>query len=137
MVHGNPTPAPGQRTDLSVVLVTRNTCALTCAAIQSVLESRDAPGTEVIVVDNGSVDDTDPVLPRAFPAVKYLSSAVNLGFARAGNLGAGKAQGEFLLFLNSDARLKPDTLAQAANWMRQHDGCGVAGAQLLNTDGSR
>jgi GT2 family glycosyltransferase len=128
---------PDSSTDLSVVIVTRNTCALACAAVRSVLESEDGLRKEVIVVDNGSTDDTSQVLPRAFPAVSYLRSAGNAGFARANNLGAAKADGEFLLLLNSDARLRPNTVMEVVRWMRRHPECGVAGVQLLNADGSR
>ena len=137
MVCGSSTPAPGQCPVVSVVIVTRNTCALTCAAIRSVEESQGAPSSEVIVVDNGSTDDTPQALPRALPAAIYLRSATNLGYARACNLGVEKARGEFVLLLNSDARLKPDALATATAWMREHADCGVAGAQLLNSDGSK
>ena len=122
--------------DLSVVIVTRNTCALTCAAVRSVLESRDALAKQIVVVDNGSTDETPEALPRQFPTVIYRRSQTNLGFARANNLGADQAPGEFLLLLNSDARLKPNSLAVAVNWMRGHPEYGVAGAQLLNPDGS-
>jgi GT2 family glycosyltransferase len=123
--------------DLSVIIVTRNTCALTGAAVRSVLDSKDRLSKEIIVVDNGSTDDTPSALPREFPAVRYVRSERNLGFARANNLGAQQAAGEFLLLLNSDARLQTDTLAVALEWMRGHPECGVCGAQLLNPDGSR
>jgi GT2 family glycosyltransferase len=129
--------APGNSTDLCVVIVTRNTCALTCAAVRSVLESEDTLRKAVIVVDNGSTDDTPAVVPREFPSVGYMRSETNIGFAAANNLGAGRAQGEFLLLLNSDARVMPNTLAEVVSWMRQHPECGVAGVQLLNPDGSR
>ncbi len=122
---------------VSVIIATCNTCALACAAARSVFESQDTLTKEVVLVDNGSADDTPRVLPREFPAITYVRSEKNLGFAAANNLGARKAQGEFLLLLNSDARLKPDTLAQAVEWMREHPKCGVAGVQLLNPDGSR
>jgi len=129
--------APSEAVVVSVIVVSRNTCALACAALRSVLESRDAFAKEMVVVDNGSTDETPGVVPREFPTVNYLRSETNLGFAKANNLGAGAAQGEFLLLLNSDARLKPDTLAQVVPWMRQHPECGIAGVQLLNPDGSR
>jgi GT2 family glycosyltransferase len=129
--------APDNRTELSVIIVTRNTRALTEAAIRSVLESRDALRKRIIVVDNASTDDTPKTLPGEFPGVTYTRSEVNLGFARANNLGAKEDTSELLLLLNSDARLKPDSLAIAVAWMRQHPECAVAGARLLNPDGSR
>ena len=130
------TMAPGNPTDLSVIIVTRNTRALTAAAIRSVLESRDDLRKRIIVVDNASTDDTPRTLPAEFPWITCVRSELNLGFARANNLGAQDAAAEFLLLLNSDARLKPDSLAVAVAWMRQHPECAVAGAQLLNPDGS-
>ena len=123
--------------DLSVIIPTRNTGVLTCAAIRSVQAAQDSLATEIIIVDNCSTDDTAAVLAREFSSVKLIRSETNLGFARACNLAAKPARGDFLLLLNSDARLQPDALAQAAGWMRAHPDCAVAGAQLLNADGSR
>src|SRR5579859_5167972 len=106
--------APGERnaalpiapTAVSVIIVTRNTCALTCAAIRSIYDGEDDYAKEIMVVDNGSIDETPTVLPRDFPGVKYLRPGKNLGFAGANNLGARDARGDFLLLLNSDARLQ-------------------------------
>ena len=100
--------------DLSICIPTRNTGALTHVAVQSVLDSHDLPAVEIFVVDNGSTDETPTVLPREFPQVQFIRSEKNLGFARACNLAAGMARGEFLLLLNSDARLEPNALAKAA-----------------------
>src|SRR5258708_17899061 len=61
----------------------------------------------------------------------------NVGFARGVNLAAGVATGTFLLLLNSDARLAPDALRLAVEWMRADPGCGVAGAPLPHGDGSK
>jgi GT2 family glycosyltransferase len=119
--------------DVSVIIVTRNTCALTCTAIESVLDA----GAEIIVVDNASSDGTAETVGKRFPSVRLLRSESNLGFARAVNRAAHETQGRFLLLLNSDAALKPGSLAEAVSWMDAHPDCGVAGAQLLNPDGSR
>jgi GT2 family glycosyltransferase len=123
--------------DISVIIVTHNTCALTRDAIRSVVDGRTGPTVEIFVVDNGSSDETATVLPREFPQIQLIRSEKNLGFARACNLAAKSAAGEFLLLLNSDARLQPGALELAVGWMRAHRDCAVAGAQLLNPDGSR
>jgi hypothetical protein len=127
----------GPDMDGSVIIITRNTCALTCAAVRSVPAAAGSLTWEVIVVDNGSGDDTAAVLARDFPSVTLIRSEANLGFARACNLAAKPARGEFLLLLNSDARLQPDALELTCAWMRAHPDCAVTGAQLLNADGSR
>lgn len=122
--------------DLSVIIITRNTCSLTCEAIQSVFDARDNLSKEVILVDNASTDGTLDVVAKRFPSVIAIRSETNLGGARAVNRGAARAQGRFLLWLNSDAAVQPDSLGAIIAWMDGHTDCGVAGAQLLNTDGS-
>ena len=124
-------------TDVSVIIVTRNTRDLTLAAVRSVLEQRDGLAVEVTVVDNGSTDGTGVALLKSFPGVRCLRSEKNLGFSKAVNQAAQDCSGEFLLLLNSDAVLRSGALVTAVKWMRSHPRCGVVGAQLLNADGSR
>ena len=123
--------------DVSVILLTRNTCRQTREAIESVLSSSGALTKEIFVIDNGSTDETPVVLPSAFPEIHYLHTGRNLGFARGVNLAAREATGKFLLLLNSDARLAQDDLALAVDWMRATPRCGVAGAQLYHADGRK
>ena len=123
--------------DVSVILLTRNTCRQTREAIESVFSSSDALAKEVHVVDNASTDETPAVLPTAFPQIHYSRMEHNLGFARGVNFAARSASGEFLLLFNSDARLAPDALASAVTWVRANPRCGIAGAQLFHTDGRK
>lgn len=123
--------------DVSVILLTRNTCRQTREAIESVLASADALSKEIHVVDNGSTDETASVLPVVFPEIRYNRMDRNVGFARGVNLAAGAAKGAFFLLLNSDARLEPDVLRLAVEWMRANPGCGIAGAQLFYPDGKK
>jgi GT2 family glycosyltransferase len=123
--------------DVSVILLTRNTCQQTREAIESVLSSTDALTKEIHVVDNGSTDDTPQVLPRLFPQIHYSHMERNLGFARGVNFTAREATGDFLLLLNSDARVAPDAIALAVDWMRAHPRCGIAGAQLYHPGGRK
>ena len=123
--------------DVSVILLTRNTCQQTREAIESVLSSSGAVAKEIWVLDNGSSDETPAALPVAFPQARYLRQERNLGFARGVNLAAREARGDFLLLLNSDARIAPDALASAVDWMRANPRCAVAGAQLFFADGRK
>lgn len=122
--------------DISVIIVTRNTCSVTLEAIESVCQSKDSFSKEVIVVDNGSTDDTSRLISKMYPSVKYEDAGVNLGFSKANNRGARHASGDLLLLLNSDARLQRESLVKAVDYLRNHLDCGVVGAQLLNADGT-
>jgi GT2 family glycosyltransferase len=121
---------------VSVIIVTFNTRELTLAAVRSVFESGDGTLKEVVVVDNGSEDGTEAGVMNDFPQVKYRYSERNLGFARANNIGVEMSCGEWILLLNSDARLNKESLARALDYLWQPSECGVLGAQLLNADGS-
>lgn len=123
--------------DVSVILLTRNTCQQTREAIESVFASADALTKEIHVIDNGSTDKTSSLLPALFPEILYKRMERNVGFARGVNLAAREASGDFLLLLNSDARLTRDAVRLSVEWMRADPGCGVAGAQLLNADGTK
>lgn len=65
---------------------------------------------EVILVDNASTDDSVAVARRCLPDLHVLPMATNTGFAPACNAGARSASGEYLAFLNNDARVLPDWL---------------------------
>ncbi|MEX1020614.1 MAG: glycosyltransferase family 2 protein [Litorilinea sp.] len=62
---------------------------------------------EVIVVDNGSADETCAQLPPAFPWVRFIATGENLGFTGGNNLGYAHAQGKFIYFLNPDTEVIP------------------------------
>jgi GT2 family glycosyltransferase len=123
--------------DVSAIIVTRNTRDLALASAKSVFRYADGLDVEVIVVDNGSGDDTVAVLRDNCPGARCIRSERNLGFAKAVNLAARGSSAEFLLLLNSDAELQPGTLGVALEWMRRNPRCGVAGVQLLHPDGAR
>lgn len=65
---------------------------------------------EVILVDNGSRDNSIDFVRKNFPKVKIIKSKDNLGFAGGNNLGLKKAKGELILLLNSDTKVPKDYL---------------------------
>ncbi len=65
---------------------------------------------DVILVDNNSTDGTSRYIAKYFPDVEIIKNKVNYGFAKGCNIGAKKAQGDYLFFLNNDTELFKDTL---------------------------
>lgn len=62
---------------------------------------------EIIVVDNGSADDSVEYLEKNFPKVIVIKHDDNLGFGTANNTGIKAANGEYIMMLNNDTRLDP------------------------------
>ncbi|PJE69127.1 glycosyl transferase family 2, partial [Candidatus Shapirobacteria bacterium CG10_big_fil_rev_8_21_14_0_10_38_14] len=97
-----------EKPDLSIIILNYNTRDLLRDCLRSVLKSKkNSFAYEIIVVDNASVDGSVEMIKREFPQVKIIQSKENLGFAGGNNLALKKAQGKYILFLNSDTQVKP------------------------------
>ena len=103
----------------SVVIPTYNRSAWLVAALESVFAQTEQ-AFEIIVADDGSVDDTLAVLENYAGRVKVLTQP-NAGPAAARNLGIGAATGDYIAFLDSDDLWFPWTLATYAEAIRQFD----------------
>lgn len=122
--------------DFSIVIVNYKTPDLTIRCIESVYNSITQYSYEIIVVDNCSADESKQRITAKFPEVIFISNSENEGFGRANNLGVKKANGENLLFLNSDMLLLPNTINDCLKYIHQEHNIGVLGCKLLNEDGS-
>lgn len=120
---------------LSIVIPTFNTAQMTLATCRAALAAAP-PATEVIVVDDASTDETRALLARELPAVRVLAMRTNVRFAGAANAGVAEAHGALVLLLNSDAVVTPDALTALMAEFARDARLGVAGARLLNADGS-
>lgn len=93
---------------ISVVIVTRNRPKPLLRNLKSL-----PPVGEVIVVDNGSGDNTVYLVKQKFPKVKIIRLSNNTGAAAGRNTGAKKARFSYIYFLDDDAYVNKDTLSQA------------------------
>jgi len=71
--------------------------------------------SETIIVDNSSADGSTAAAVARFPQVKIVRPGSNIGFAGGGNVGAGAASGDLLLFLNPDVVLPPGSVEALAS----------------------
>jgi glycosyltransferase involved in cell wall biosynthesis len=82
---------------LSIIVPTRNRAGLLRRALESIT-AQTATDVEILVVDDGSRDDTAQTA-REFASVRYYRNAVSSGASTARNRGAAMARGDWLLFL--------------------------------------
>lgn len=123
--------------DLSVVLISLNSRRYLQECLASIDAAALGPHTaEIIVVDNGSTDGTLEMLARDWPGVVVVANTANVGFCPAGNQGARIAAGRYVLFLNDDTVMRPQSLARLVEWMDARPDAGMIGSRLLNTDGT-
>jgi glycosyltransferase involved in cell wall biosynthesis len=123
---------------ISVVVPTYNLARFVCAAVDSALEQTLAP-LEVIVIDDGSTDDTQAVL-RKYEGVENVRVVLkpNGGVSTARNHGAALAKGELIAFLDADDIWLPRKLALQADLFAADDALGLVhcGAQDIDVDGN-
>ena len=105
---------------VSVIIPTHNRAGWLPGAVDSVL-AQSLAGVEIIVVDDGSDDDTVSALGPRMERVRYLRQE-RRGVAAARNLGIAAARGEMIAFLDSDDRFVPDKLARQLAFMRANPG---------------
>lgn len=124
-----------QSIDLSIIIINYKTLPITQACLETIVNSDDSLQKEIIVIDNASNDDSAKTLLKTFPTITLIENTTNEGFGVANNKAAKKAQGQYLLFLNSDTLLKKDTLRLLFTQVKRHQ-ANVATCRLLNPDGS-
>jgi GT2 family glycosyltransferase len=118
---------------ISVIVVNLNGEDFLLSCIASALAQDPAP--EIIVVDNGSTDNSVELIGRTYPHVKVIRNEENLGFAGPANQGAALASGELLLFLNNDARLMPGTLARLVDVLQADPKVAACEPTMRRSDG--
>jgi len=86
---------------------------------------------QIIVVDNASSDESVFYVEQNFPDVLLIKNGVNLGFCRGNNIGYHHATGEFILFLNNDTILMPDSIEKLVLAINLHPLIGMVSPKLL------
>ncbi|MGB5736625.1 MAG: glycosyltransferase family 2 protein [Thiohalocapsa sp.] len=126
-------PAP----ELTVIVVNYNAGLLLAECVAAVLDSQVR--VQVLVSDNGSTDRSIEMLRtrlRGEPRATVVENDTNLGFAGGNNQVLGLALAPYVLFLNPDCIVGPQTLSDMLDFMNSTPDAGMAGCIIRNPDGS-
>ena len=122
---------------LSIIIISYNTKQTTLETINSIYRHSHDIDLEIIVVDNNSKDGSVEAFKKLASKKKNLhliTEKKNWGFGVANNIGAKKAKGEHLLFLNSDTLINSNVLPYSLSWFTSHPQTGVYACRLENKD---
>ncbi len=133
------------RPELSVIIVTWNAASFLAPCLDALENALADVRHEVIVVDNGSTDETVALLvARGFQEPGetegstrvLIRNAENRGFAAANNQGLALARAPFVLFLNPDTEARPKSITTLLTFLKQHPEVVAVGPKLVLADGS-
>lgn len=122
--------------DLSIIIVNWNSREFVRKCVQSIYANTGGMTFEIIVVDNASYDGCGEMLAHDFSQVRFIQCEKNVGFAGANNMGFAQSRGNCLLFLNPDTEVVGHALNRLFETLDQFRDAGMAGARLLNSDGT-
>jgi hypothetical protein len=125
---------------ISIIILTYNSSQyiepLLNSLVKKYSDNINAKELEIIVADNKSLDDTLEKANKYKETIKITENGGNFGFAKGNNLGVKKASGEFLVFLNPDAKFIEGDLFDAVS-LFDDDSVGIIGGKIISLDGKK
>jgi GT2 family glycosyltransferase len=122
--------------DLSIVIVSTDEAHFLQPCLESLWHGTAGVQCEVFVVDNACEDDTAAITREVLPDATIIRNESRYGFARSNNAALRVAGGRYLLVLNPDTEVREGALKTLVSYLDEHEQVGIAGARLLNPDGT-
>lgn len=122
--------------EVSIIIPAFNKVAYSLSCLKSIYERLDPsrnPSFEVILVDNGSTDNT--LLLKQIKNLVYVQNEENLGFVGGCNVGLAAAKGKYVIFLNNDAEVTPGWLNTLYETIEKDDSIGIVGSKIVYPNG--
>jgi GT2 family glycosyltransferase len=107
---------------VTVIILNFNGRDMLRKCLQSVFKT-DYPNCEVIVVDNGSTDESCAMVEREFPHVQLIRNQKNCGYSEGNNIGILHSIGEFIVLLNNDTVVHPEWLSELIREAKRNPEC--------------
>jgi len=125
---------PSEQCIVSIIIPVFNKLTYTRQCIEAILKD-DTIQYEIIVVDNGSTDNTREYLQTINANIKIISNKENVGFTIACNQGARIALGDYIVFLNNDTTPQFGWLKELVKTAKRDPTIGAVGSKLVFPDG--
>lgn len=120
---------------LSIVIVSYNSERFLQDCLVSVYNTLKKITLEIFVVDNNSKDTSVAIVRNLFPKVYLVTNKKNVGFGAACNQALRRIQGNYILIMNPDVYVHPNTLFSMLSYLKKHNGIGILVPQLRFSDG--
>lgn len=122
---------------ISIVILTYNSSRFILPLIKSIFDQQKKSKSEIeiIIVDNNSTDNTLNEVKKFGSKLILIENKENLGFARGINIGANKAKGEYLLFINPDTKFIKGSVEDLIPVFNSHKNVGIVGGKLVGENG--
>ncbi len=121
---------PGRSPKVLIQIVTWNSRPYLPACLE-LIRNQKYTDWSLLIIDNGSRDQTVEFVRKDYPQFSLLENRQNLGFARAHNQGIRISNSEYILVMNPDVILTPSFLSQMAGALQAQPDCGSATGKLL------
>jgi N-acetylglucosaminyl-diphospho-decaprenol L-rhamnosyltransferase len=121
--------------ELTMLIVSYNTAGDLERCLDSLLQAPPRASHEIVVIDNASRDTSAAAVKARQARVRLIPLDVNVGFARANNIGFRQTQSELVLLLNSDTIVPPGAIDRLIRAMRELPGAAIVGPRLVNGTG--
>jgi GT2 family glycosyltransferase len=119
----------------SLLIPLHNHAELTLLCFQSLALHLNQTPFEIIVVDNGSTDETAQLL-EAVQGLRVIRNEKNLGYPRAINQAAQLAAGDYFILLNNDVQLLGNCIDGAVDYLDAHADVGAVGGKIILLEGT-
>lgn len=121
--------------DLSIIIVSFNTKELLADCLNSIKTAIKNLKVEVFVIDNHSFDGTIQMVKKNYLWVNLIENKINVGFSKANNQALKIAKGKYILILNPDTKLFPDTISKMIKFMDANQDTAVSTCKVQLPNG--
>ncbi|HAH23517.1 MAG TPA: glycosyl transferase family 2 [Prolixibacteraceae bacterium] len=120
---------------LSIVIVNYNVKYFLEQCLYAAIKAASKVSSEIIVVDNDSVDGSCQMVSEKFPEVTLIANNENVGFSKANNQAIRIAKGQYILLLNPDTVVEEDSFMKIVGFMDQTPDAGGLGVKMIDGKG--